>query len=866
MKRLTIIILVAAAFLIGYGTATQAWPIKGRNAYYGYFGNTYDDDGTNIFPTNSNTSGCAASGGNAIPTSVNTASEFISFINCKLNSNNSNTTVRTQERTGAAFIIQTMIGQATNKPPTSAQITEWQDRVNYYASVGQINWNSNQSYTINTFYQGTATGSNPQDDAFFEQTGSGASIVFGTASAQPYVLKFLCANPVGNGNVGTTDSIPWTATGRTTVSDGSPDAGDTSTAITTTPGATLHFDHYIKNNGPGTSSNWYALYGHNNQTSYTGQYFSNKTLSGSPTLTRTDYPIDFSWSGSPGGSVPADGFSVRWTKTDYFTAGSYTFTATADDGVRLYVDGALTIDAWVNQSPTAYSATKTMTAGNHTVVWEYYDNTSGAVASFNYYYLTQTAVSAGATFASGSERIVDSNDVVVPSNAVDGTLICRRILWDWKNSAATGDTFYGTAGMGAPACATVSASYDLAPTVSVASGSSIVQTGDVVQFVYRVTNSGSATSPSITCTAKDGGGATVTVPGMTCPQTFAPGPSPGTTVATENFTVTNQSPGTTICRTLTVAPGAPGVSSRVSQPACVTVAKTPYVTFLGGDVWSGGGFAAVSPGTCTAAGKITTAPVHTLSDSSKAGSGVAYGAFALGKITNFGSASLPLTVSTGTGDAWTFSNINTNNLGFFGAPQHCITDYVAGYTSAPTLAGGLVVDVGTQASGAWHVTGGLTIHGTMPAGSTQVYLVDGDVDIDADIKYPATYTNAASIPSLVIISRHNLHVLAAVRQADGIYEVRGDGSTTGIFRTCWPRTEPQTVSTCANQLTINGAVMVGALDLFRTAGADGTTPATQKNPAEIFNMTPEVYIKNALSQTTQTTITTNSVRELPPRF
>jgi len=45
-----------------------------------------------------------------------------------------------------------------------------------------------------------------------------------------------------------------------------------------------------------------------------GQYFSNKTLTGSPVLTRTDTAVDFNWDNSgPGGSVPVDNFSARWT-------------------------------------------------------------------------------------------------------------------------------------------------------------------------------------------------------------------------------------------------------------------------------------------------------------------------------------------------------------------------------------------------------------------------------------------------------------------------------------------------------------------------------------------------------------------------
>jgi hypothetical protein len=300
--------------------------------------------------------------------------------------------------------------------------------------------------------------------------------------------------------------------------------------------------------------------------------------------------------------------------------------------------------------------------------------------------------------------------------------------------------------------------------------------------------------------------------------------------------------------------------------ACAIVAKSPYVHFLGGDVWAGGGFASVTPA-CNTSAKITgVTRAHALADGSTPGSGVEYAAFALNRITNFGSASMALVTTTGVGDAMTFSNISPGNLGFFGAPQHCITDYAALFTATTPLAPGSDINVATQPSGVWHVSGNLTIHGTMPDGSRQVYIVDGDVDIPNDLKYKPNFSSGAAIPSLIIISKHNVHVFSAASQVDGIIEAIGDGATSGVFYTCWPKPAQETTSTCPNTLTVNGSVLSGGLDLSRTGGAEGGSPAQQKQPAEIFNLGPEVYINNALGGVTQTTLTINSVRELPPRF
>jgi hypothetical protein len=45
-------------------------------------------------------------------------------------------------------------------------------------------------------------------------------------------------------------------------------------------------------------------------------------------------------------------------KTQDFTAGTHLFTATADDGVRVYLEGTLVIDQWKDQPPTTYTASR----------------------------------------------------------------------------------------------------------------------------------------------------------------------------------------------------------------------------------------------------------------------------------------------------------------------------------------------------------------------------------------------------------------------------------------------------------------------------------------------------------------------------
>ncbi len=107
-----------------------------------------------------------------------------------------------------------------------------------------------------------------------------------------------------------------------------------------------------------------------------GEYYDNRDLSGPPALVRYDPAIDFDWgTGSPDPSVPTDNFSVRWTRTLGFEAGTYHFFSSTDDGVRIFVDGQLIVDAWYDQKlPNTHSGTLSLNGGQHTVEVTYYEH------------------------------------------------------------------------------------------------------------------------------------------------------------------------------------------------------------------------------------------------------------------------------------------------------------------------------------------------------------------------------------------------------------------------------------------------------------------------------------------------------------
>jgi hypothetical protein len=67
-----------------------------------------------------------------------------------------------------------------------------------------------------------------------------------------------------------------------------------------------------------------------------------------------------------------------------FTPGDYEFAVTADDGVRLSVDGVRVINKWIDQGPTTYRITLPLDGGPHKIIMEYYENGGGAVARLSF--------------------------------------------------------------------------------------------------------------------------------------------------------------------------------------------------------------------------------------------------------------------------------------------------------------------------------------------------------------------------------------------------------------------------------------------------------------------------------------------------
>ncbi len=99
-----------------------------------------------------------------------------------------------------------------------------------------------------------------------------------------------------------------------------------------------------------------------------------------PTLVRTDPAIDFDWGwDAPVPELPVNQFAVRWTGTFSFQKGTYRFTTTTDDGIRLSIDGRVILESWRPMRGTRY-VTVILEPGDHVVKVEYFEALQAAKA------------------------------------------------------------------------------------------------------------------------------------------------------------------------------------------------------------------------------------------------------------------------------------------------------------------------------------------------------------------------------------------------------------------------------------------------------------------------------------------------------
>ena len=154
-------------------------------------------------------------------------------------------------------------------------------------------------------------------------------------------------------------------------------------AVATQPGAVnsgVASAAFVNSSAVGSGAGLQGSYWSN----VTAAAFTNVTFSAPPTLIRTDSVINFDWTGTPPDpSIGLTNFIVRWLgsiQPEYSEL--YTFTTLTKDGVRLYVNGQLVINAWTNQPATAWSNSIPLKAQQrYNIEMDFFNQSGGAQAA-----------------------------------------------------------------------------------------------------------------------------------------------------------------------------------------------------------------------------------------------------------------------------------------------------------------------------------------------------------------------------------------------------------------------------------------------------------------------------------------------------
>lgn len=162
---------------------------------------------------------------------------------------------------------------------------------------------------------------------------------------------------------------------------------------------------------------------------WTAAYFANNSLSGNPSIAQIEAQINFLYSlGKPPAtnaiaSFPTDNFSVRFQALiNFANNGVYRFTALADDGVRVKIDGTTVIDSFVQTgTATARVVDVNITAGTRDIIVEYVEFTGSAAVQFSW--IPVSVATAGPTFTPTNTGLPP-----IPAGSLTATVIRAGVL------------------------------------------------------------------------------------------------------------------------------------------------------------------------------------------------------------------------------------------------------------------------------------------------------------------------------------------------------------------------------------------------------------------------------------------------------
>ena len=173
-------------------------------------------------------------------------------------------------------------------------------------------------------------------------------------------------------------------------------------------------------------------------------------------------------------------FAVRY-RMKSTKVGCYLINANADDGVRIYVDGALVMSQWQDQGPTDYNNVLVYLNGNSDIVLDFYENGGGNTITFN----MSPFLATSNTVAPASVAVCSNNSpglLNATSYVYNGGTTNPSISFQWQSSTDN-ISFVNISG---------STSEDYTPPTQTTASANVV-------FYYRRVVKGNSASASTGC-------------------------------------------------------------------------------------------------------------------------------------------------------------------------------------------------------------------------------------------------------------------------------------------------------------------------------------------------------------------------------
>lgn len=561
-----------------------------------------------------------------------------------------------------------------------------------------------------------------------------------------------------------------------------------------------------------------------------------------------------------------------------------TTTPTVSVGSQVYWNHMLNVNGTVKEPYTINSIKRVRTGGSAG-----FPVTSSLGSGWTFGASGMTYISPNSNLVKSVDGISSATTPYTVTSADVGKIFCEGI--SWSPSARAGSTTDSTEKSSTAQCFRASLGYSMTPLVNV--GASVVTHGQSANFTYSIKSSGTDSYPT-SWTARN----IIIPPGVSIPAAFAAthdhvGCSFYTayagvtcssglsgsgvtvlsgetkTVTTEPVSVDAYPIGTNVCRVFSIwsyDESQDVAQIRDSAISCSLIAAAPYVSVIGGDVWSGGSTDA--PYTSVSGQGLVTGGA---TQGAGFGSFSEYGVFATGQVNYFGSAARPGPSSSATGGVdgtkLTFASASGGglSLGKF-TNSHAITNLVTRYASAAHTAS--VLSGSTVAgSGVYRASGDVTLSGISGSPKAVIYAPGFTVTITGNLVYDtAGALTFQDLPSLTIIAKSIL-VDANVQEIDGNFYAVNTFVSCAQGPTSAGASAAITASgECNKQLVINGALTVvgqTATSLVLNRSYGGTKAG---EAAELLRMRPEVYLTPHESSVSSFLLTTVQESELPPRY